>query len=315
MTSFWSKLWSCELLGLVLSLAITAPSFPQQKNVGSGSLERRFDALDLLESQAFRVHESTRRTAQLFGEAYSKDFSPLQRHETLVALNGTDLGLLFRAASIAQFYTFDVRYVRDMQLDLAELQKRGGATQGEYGDFYSALIASRRFSQARTFAQTHPGFSIAPIPTFRNLSNGSTAGPTAMILSSDGSELHRRSINLHEPAQIVVISSPLCHFSAGGLRDIDSDGVLHKVFQSHATWLIPPNAATSFEAVEQWNRKHPDERMVMAYRFQEWPMFDRWELPTFYFLRSGRVIAQVVGWPRQGRKREVEDALRRVGLL
>lgn len=44
-------------------------------------------------------------------------------------------------------------------------------------------------------------------------------------------------------------------------------------------------------------------------------MLDRWETPTFYFFRQGKVVAKVVGWPGRGRKPEVRSALKLVGLL
>jgi len=55
--------------------------------------------------------------------------------------------------------------------------------------------------------------------------------------------------------------------------------------------------------------------MVLAYDYHEWPMIDRWYTPVFYFLRNGRLVSEVIGWPRAGRKTEIVAALQNVGLM
>lgn len=54
--------------------------------------------------------------------------------------------------------------------------------------------------------------------------------------------------------------------------------------------------------------------MVFAYDLGEWPMIDDWATPIFYFLRDGRLVAKVIGWPRGGRVAGLETAIRDVGL-
>ncbi len=305
----------CICAAFVVSLMGDAPCNASHTFVTSSSFQQHLKALLQLESEHFKNHESTRKFAYLFGKQYDELFSPLQKPGDLPTLDGADVGLLYLAASMTQFYTFDARYVHDMQLDLAELQTRGEATQSQYDAMYNALVASRQFSLARTFARMHHGPAMVRIPDFRDISNAGTTAPTAMVVSSDGRHLDRRSINLRKRAQIVVIIAPFCHFAQRGIRDIEADGTLRKTFRKNAAWLVPPNSATSFEAMEEWDRKHPVHAMEMAYTFQEWRMFERWQLPTFYFLKSGKVVAEVIGWPREGRKGEIRAALRRVGLL
>ncbi len=297
-----------------MSVGFAAPRTAAGTHQTSASLEQRLNALHQLEAKALMADAATRGLAHDFGKTYDGLFASLQNRSNLTKLNGADVSLLYLAASMANFYTFDARYLDDMQLDLAELQKRGGATQANYDEMYYSFIATRQFSRARAFARAHPRLALVRIPEFRDVSDAGSSGPTAMIVSPDGRVLSRRSVNLHKPAQIVVITTPFCHFSQRAIPNIESDTTLGQAFRDHATWLVPP-VRGGFDDVEQWNREHPHEAMQIAYKFQEWPMFDRWETPTFYFLKRGKVVAQVVGWPRQGRKREVKAALRRVGLL
>jgi hypothetical protein len=52
--------------------------------------------------------------------------------------------------------------------------------------------------------------------------------------------------------------------------------------------------------------------MTTAYRQTEWPGFDIWAIPTFYFLKDGKIEAKVVGW--QGHRGAVLEAMKKIGL-
>ena len=82
-----------------------------------------------------------------------------------------------------------------------------------------------------------------------------------------------------------------------------------------ALWLAGPDKIADFGLYRSWNQQHPDQPMRIVYKVAEWPQFDSWATPTFYFLSKGKVRAEIVGWPRGGRKREVRSALRRIRLL
>ena len=45
---------------------------------------------------------------------------------------------------------------------------------------------------------------------------------------------------------------------------------------------------------------------------RDWPQFDSWATPVFYFMREGRVVATVTGWPKEGRARELHQAFARM---
>jgi hypothetical protein len=125
----------------------------------------------------------------------------------------------------------------------------------------------------------------------------------------------RRNVDLQRPAQVVIVSHPLCHFSQAAVQDIQADPVLDKVFREHAKWLVPQDAHLYFDIMQRWNREHPGREVTMTVRREEWPMIDSWSTPTFYFLENGVVSAKVEGWPKGGRRPELLAALRQVGLV
>lgn len=139
--------------------------------------------------------------------------------------------------------------------------------------------------------------------------------PTEWAVDPNKHELLRRSVDLHQSTQVVIISHPLCHFSQAAMHDIQADPVLSKIFEANARWLIPQGNHLDFGVVQQWNREHPGQQAALAFRRDEWPMIDSWATPTFYFLKNGVVNAKVEGWPKEGRRSELLTALRQVGLL
>jgi len=64
-------------------------------------------------------------------------------------------------------------------------------------------------------------------------------------------------------------------------------------------------------ALIRWNREHPLTAIASAYRENEWPLIDTWEMPTFYFLKAGVLQAKVVGWQRE----QVMQEMRKLGLI
>lgn len=278
------------------------------------TVQVQFARFDRVEHRIEASNPSTRVFVERFRSAYAQIFPPLT-HQRIASLDGPDLALLFRAAYVTQFYTHDPMYIRDMQRLLGELQGRRATEESQYQHLYDALVGARLFSQAITLSAKHPEISTIVLPKFRDVSDQGRSGPTDMTVSSDGRELVRHNVTVDAPSQIVVVSSPMCHFSQRAIRDIEADPVLRPLFRDRATWLVPPDINTPFETMAEWNRAHPDELMNAAYRIQEWPLLDRWETPTFYFIKRGALVAQVVGWPREGRKAQILAGLERLGLL
>lgn len=54
--------------------------------------------------------------------------------------------------------------------------------------------------------------------------------------------------------------------------------------------------------------------MVIAFDRAEWPDFDSWSTPMFYFLCDGKLISVVEGWPSEGNKEALLKAAEQIGL-
>lgn len=287
----------------------------RRSNAQIGDLERRFNRFeqfyDQLPSDASDLDNAAalaRRFDALFPEARSAD--------ALAHLDAHDLRLLARAAGDVIFNgAVRPEYLKVMQRSFAERERRGIATAADVDDLRRALLQAHRFDAARRLTADHPDAGLAPLPTFRdNLPASGDARHTVWRVSPDGKTLTREAIDLG-PTQVIVAAG--CHFSKDAAEDISADPVLGPVFARHAHWLVNVPGIEHVTDVRDWNRKRPHAQAEMLYDRGEWAALPRWEQPTFYIVRDGKVIDQVDGWPRDpaSNRQPLIDMLRRAGLL
>jgi hypothetical protein len=309
-SSFRRLVGSASSLVLILGFIACATN-PRQDQ--PSRVEAAFDTFDQFQDSIVRKDLSTRLTGSTIHERYRALLSPYQTSAALAKLGPDDVTLLFRAAGADFLYSVSDASLDDMQLDLAELHRRGFARKDHDEKVYAALIESRSFDKARAFYKLHRLASVETVPDV--LDNVTHKGPTTLLVSAGGKKLARKSVDLRRGHLIVVVSSPLCHFCQRAIRSIESDEFLRPLIQDHALWIVPPDQSTPFATVAEWNRLHPHEQMEYVYRREEWPLVERWETPVFYFLKDGRVAGKVRGWPAAGRKAEIRRSLRLAGII
>ena len=73
--------------------------------------------------------------------------------------------------------------------------------------------------------------------------------PTELVVDPEARVLLRRSVDL-QPAQVLVVSHPECHFSQDAIRDIEADPVLREAFVN-AKWLGPQHNNLKFDAFQR----------------------------------------------------------------
>lgn len=238
---------------------------------------------------------------------YRDMFSHLQSRGSLKEVKDDDLALLFRAAYLTASDSFNAQTIADMTMDLQELERRGKAAPVHYSQMYDMLVSARMFDAAREFYAKHASANLEPLPAIEEEAKSTRDSPSLLILQRDKQVLVHRDFAV-APSQILVVAHPLCHFSQYAVHDIEGNAFLKAVFKAHATWIAPPYGGLQVAAFSDWNQNHPDAPMGMAYRRSAWSMIDTWETPTFYFLRNGRVIAKVTGWPKTGNEAAIRAA-------
>ena len=249
--------------------------------------------------------------------SYAEGFAPAQTDAQRHALGDHDVELLFRAATLAFRATNQPDYFADMRRDFTELQRRHRVDRPHASDLYDALLAAHRADEARALLAAHPSIGRQPPPQMRTASRIRNGQPSLWIatLGTRKRELVRFRFNIRVPAQVIVLASTGCHFSANAARDIEADPLLRDLFREYAQWVAPADEITAFDAVRDWNQAHPALRLGIAYDNAALPMVERFETPTFYFLDHGTVIDTVVGWPPGGNLDAIRGGLRKINLM
>ena len=86
---------------------------------------------------------------------YATSIAPQQTVGHAATATPADLATLYDAAGFMATTVRDTAYLRDMQLDLSELQRRKLDTDAVYQSMYGALVIPRRFPEATTLARRH----------------------------------------------------------------------------------------------------------------------------------------------------------------
>jgi hypothetical protein len=291
---------------LLMSGALPAATLPATTAPGFQQRHAQFQQLhDSLHGNAENVVGATlaARFGQLFPEAMDRD----ALHRT----DDTTLHALFDDAWLATYYHPDAAALEAMLGIVAELDARGSTTPRELARTRNALLAARRFEQAAAFGDSHPRAALSPLPRFVDAGDIASGRPSAWREAGNG-RFERVALDLG-PTQVLVMAG--CHFSDDAARGIDADPVLGPLFRTHAHWLGQPPGVEDPADVEAWNTTHPQAPMLPLYDRDEWPMFPRWVMPTFYVVRDGEVLGSVRGWAPAEARAELVGLLQRTGLL
>lgn len=252
-------------------------------------VERLYDkfVLQAADTSTFPAEHAART-----GERYDRLFGEAQAPEHVRLASHTDLRLLKRAAEAVVFNAPSATRIAQLRMDLAEMQRRGMASDQDYARLHQALVARRDFDAADRLAQAHPGMDVPVTPALRRGSPLPPGQPTALTMDARTGTMARLPFDLSAPLRIVVVAS--CHFSRDAARAIHADAQLRPLFASGAIWLASENE--SFDAVGDWNREFPELPIHVAWHDSEWSMLDSWAMPTFYIFRHGRLAKKFSGW-------------------
>lgn len=230
---------------------------------------------------------------------------------TASRLSNDDVETLFKAALTVTFYA-SPKYVDEQRHWLDELERRQLATPQHYRQMYESLVAARHFDEARALSDRRPENDFAPLPVIIDRVTTNTK-PTMLAPPLDDNTLVRQPIAKPNPG-ILIVFSPLCHFSEDAVTTIQSDPDLSRLFEKNTLWLMPPTGQIEFNELRTWLSQHPWKNAGIAWLADEWHDIDLSATPQFYFIRDDRIVDVVAGWPAEGRKTELLQAARKANL-
>lgn len=298
------KRWVFRLF-VILSLLSSAAAMAS----GSG-VEERFNRLYAIAQETFGQPDLAR-IAQI-EKSYAAEFGAMAP-SGLPGVSDADLALVFRAAETVEFYSRDSAYLAPMRAVLAELERRGIATDAQRTSYFQALVGLRQFDVARSYASANPSLRVEAIPRIDPI-RGEKGLPMVYEVDRTGSSLRPRYVDIRTGTKLIVVAHPLCAFSRRAMETLAADTELRPLLPD-VLWMAPVDQLLFLDVVSNWNQSHPLTRIVLARRLSDWPMFQNWATPHFYLLRDGKLVDDFAGWPKSGNRNRLVQLLKKGRLL
>lgn len=212
---------------------------------------------------------------------------------TIDEMPDEELRSSFRASYLAAFFAMDQRVTSEVKAYLDALQRRGIASDQDFAKMHDIFVATRMFDSANEIKAEHPAMNLEQAPAIAG--RPGIHKPSKLALAPQGNSLIYQPVDLSGKV-LVVIAHPLCHFSVNAIKAISEQPALSALFKG-SVWLAPPGPRLNMPEITKWNADHPGATLAFMDQREDWPMFDAWATPTFYFLNHGKVVAKVEGWP------------------
>ncbi len=299
-----------SLLRMILALSccfLALPVLADGPSSGASLADRSRDFLATLKSASpKKSHRELRALAQ-------SEFSRLRLHE---ALNGgsptigdpTAERAVFEALHLLAFTTHATEHALALRAFADSRQVAPTLTVTELQQVYGVLVGARQFAAAQAWQTRMEEATREFLPIIIDRL-GPGASPSVWVVGKTPDTLERRAAKELAGPQVVMIAGLGCHFSQAALRGIAADPRLAARLAPLTQWLVLPESQLGFRNLQAWNTTHATMELRLIHRLEEWPFVERAATPQFFFLRDGKVVAHISGWPKEGRSDDLHQAL------
>ena len=229
-----------------------------------------------------------------------------------LSLSADEFRALFRALSLRVFYSPTASNVLDFERSAQILDHQFGLRGGEVREVYATLIRGRFFDRALPWQAKMNPLAREQLPEIIDRS-GSSTGVPVWSPHPTRAVLTRTRVPIRTGPSVVVSVSLGCGYSRSALQAILTLPELRRRLSGIALWLVPPEGMLRFPEYQRWNAANPGLELVLAHQMEDWPFIDTLRTPSFYFLKDGKVVREIVGWPDRGMAKEIIMALDEIG--
>ncbi len=207
----------------------------------------------------------------------------------------SELESYWRLSGFMAYSTSEFQYVRNMMRAEEEYGRRNILAPAELRErLLDGLIEFRKFDTAQAYA-VKAKLPIEYIPRVEGESP--QPGVLAVLrVNAESKTLTREKLFLDGDVKIFVVSFIGCTFSRQAADAIEKHEGLARLMRERSTWIVLPGAL-HFNDVLEWNKQHPSTQFSYIDDMKAWSFVDDWSTPTFYFVKQGKVVAKVKGWP------------------
>jgi hypothetical protein len=273
--------------------------------------------IDVAIAREERIDEQ--KISDLLDHFLAKQLLPVETH----SIHQSEIELAYRAALGAN------SVAPDITSQLVELVNRvGGLLQDQgssnnissvdpFRETYERLVNARDFEAARKFA-AH--YQIEEPTWVRDFDPTNEAGRAAYLDFDrvDGVVTAAlREVDLGNGNWMIVEVHPDCGFSRSALEYIRrNEEIVSGVPRDRVLWVVSQSRGQALPSMLRWNDSNPGMEMVLVYKNEDWPQgISFLEFPVFNFVRDGRVVKKVRGWPGDNQAELIREGARIFGNL
>ncbi len=236
-------------------------------------------------------------------------------------ISDAELEARFLATLETAFYAVNSRpvdhdWLLHELLDLLEaMAARGLATTTHYRRTHQVAIRARRFDFAARLSDAHPEAGLEPLPSI-HAEDAPKEGLRVWRYRAQSQQLVLEEVALARGPALLVVMIPRCGPARRAAAHIADDPELAPLLARHGRWLVMPSMGLDLPAQEQWEAQFPQFPLANIHRAEDWPFLDDLgRSPVFYVVNGEReLVAKLVGWPHEGRGKELLALLRSAGI-
>jgi hypothetical protein len=228
----------------------------------------------------------------------------------LAGAGDENLKKLFKLSSKVLFYTREPEIFADLSRVFEELERRKLVTKDIASAMYQRAHLQGNFQEAFAISKK---YAIEYHENFYSLVPGTRVGEGWDVWNVDlkTKAIKEEKFALPKGTFVVVIGSPSCGFSRRAAEAIEHDDEMLRAMQGRIKWILSPGAWWGPDDMAEWNTAHPFARFSIPMLPKQLVQIDSWETPTFYVFNDGILVDQFAGWPEEGKKKKLLNALNR----
>lgn len=262
--------------------------------------------LDAIENK----HGSER--VESFNQFYQKKSSLHLDKDQINSLTKNELLQLIEVFERISFYIQNDVLMRYYSNYFAKLIQKKWENKTNVKKYYSALILNRDFLKASNLHNKIKDKSLEPLPKIIDAENLDPKLPIVYALNLiDTNTLIKENHKFGSELNIIVVAHPLCHFCRYAAHAISEDKKLLAFFKQHSYWFSPADGKLSTGPLLKWHKVFPEINLRYINKFDDFPNFDSWATPTFYFIKNNQIVSKLQGWPKEGRIKELKALIKK----
>ncbi|KKO45029.1 hypothetical protein WG68_12900 [Arsukibacterium ikkense] len=226
-------------------------------------------------------------------------------------LSSTHANILFLLLSDLHFYTNNLAVLQHL-IRLAHHPVIESNQQRQYLHIlYQRLVAAWMLTEATALAEQHTLDVIEALPAMNEEINNFKS----LLFFDDNNQLRLKTWHRPEQPHVIVVTNPQCNPSRRFLSWLQHEPRLYSLFEQQSIWLTSQGGYLQQQAIKTHNQNHPQLILNYVYSESAWPEIPLWDTPTLYFFNAeGKLRYQLIGWPTEGRIKELETALKLIDI-